>query len=246
MLGYENVSHIKILHVTLMFSSNLCTVLVHFTWASGCFLLLQRKLAWEFSYIRHYKIYSRSLLERNGRVVPGWGQTANPYLRQLPNLQWIVLAGMGGNSYIDGSSPCFHLGEKSSIFLERLCKKQCSASVLQDDLHPNLGGVPGAVAVSVPSHSVYSVLRLSGYQWEIQGTNEKLHFQTSAQFSDSEFQLLLLVWLSLQMRSYKMPAFISAHASLEEIVRIRTKYENIPVSSLLMKTVYWWSIKLCM
>lgn len=31
MLGYENVSHIKILHVTLMFSSNLCTVLVHFT-----------------------------------------------------------------------------------------------------------------------------------------------------------------------------------------------------------------------
>lgn len=35
-----------------------------------------------------------------------------------------------------------------------------------------------------------------------------------------------------------MPAFISAHASLEEIVRIRTKYENIPVSSLLMKTVY--------
>ena len=71
---------------------------------------------------------------------------------------------MGGNSYIDGSSPCFHLGEKSSIFLEKKNKKQCSASVLQDDLHPNLGGVPGAVAVSVPSHSVYSVLRLSGYQ----------------------------------------------------------------------------------
>lgn len=59
-------------------------------------------------------------------------QTASPHLRQLPSLQWIVLAGTGGNSYTNGSSPCFHLAEKSSIFLERLYKKQGSASVLQE------------------------------------------------------------------------------------------------------------------
>lgn len=171
-------------------------------------------------------------------------QTANPYLWQLPNLQWIVLAGMGGNRYTNGSSPYFHLGEKSSIFLERPESVQKTGLSLcaSGGLEMYLGLWQHLCPHTVPAVS-------SGCLGMLQGANEKLCISRQAvifQIQSSNICMYTLVWLPLQMRSYKMPAFISAHASLGEVVWIRTNYENVPVSSLLMKTTYWWSIKLCM
>lgn len=72
MLGYENVSHVKSFHVTLMFSSNLCAVLVHFiSLGPWVFSSAAKESGFEFSYIMHYKICSWGLLERKGRAVPG-------------------------------------------------------------------------------------------------------------------------------------------------------------------------------